>query len=224
MPLDGQLARLYRAYFTREADVEGLRYWRDVRSNAVRLDVVSSLFERSEEFQLIYGDLADDQFVEQMYVNVLGRASDPDGFGYWTGLLDEGVGRGTVVLGFSESAEFISRTGTVAPQSARAGAMERAHLSVLLRAPTRSELGNLVSSGNSLAQVATSLTTSAEARALWGTNDPEEMLESILLEFGFSGDRAAQSVERFQDGTSIGQLISEASQQPQFVAQTGTGI
>jgi len=45
--------------------------------------------------------------VELVYRNVLGRPGDPSGVTYWTGQLDAGKkGRGQVMIGFSESAEY----------------------------------------------------------------------------------------------------------------------
>ena len=46
--------------------------------------------------------------MNQLYENVLGRASDTGGETYWTDLLNSGVTRGQVAVGFSESAEHIA--------------------------------------------------------------------------------------------------------------------
>ncbi len=223
MPLDGQLARLYRAYFDRNADAEGLRYWREVRSNGVPLAQVSSLFERSAEFDLTYGSLTDDRFVTQMYLNVLGRSPDPAGFDYWMGLLAEDVSRGEVVLGFSESAEFIRITETVAPQSARAGALERIHMATLRRAPTSQEL-NALSAAGSLRQAADSLVNSAESRAEWDVDEPSELLEAIARNVGAEPGVVQTYLERLEQGSSVAELVVELVQRPEYIAVTGTGV
>ena len=60
------------------------------------------------EFQATYSTLDNTQFVTQLYQNVLARAPDPAGLAGWVGALDAGLlTRGGVLLGFSDSAEFI---------------------------------------------------------------------------------------------------------------------
>jgi len=46
--------------------------------------------------------------VQQLYQNVLNRAADAGGLASWVGQLDSGTNRAQVVLGFSESPEFVS--------------------------------------------------------------------------------------------------------------------
>jgi hypothetical protein len=54
-----------------------------------------------------YGALTNQQFVTQIYTDVLGRPADADGVKYWTARLDSGARtRGTVMVGFSESSEY----------------------------------------------------------------------------------------------------------------------
>ena len=72
---------------------------------------MAAYFTASPEFLARYGKLGDEQFVERVYRNVMGRSSDRAGLEYWSGLLRSGVDRGTVILGFSESAEFRRRSG-----------------------------------------------------------------------------------------------------------------
>ena len=70
-------------------------------------------FAASAEFRDRYGSLDDTAFVRLVYANVLGREPDGGGLAYWSGLLAAGVDRGTVMVGFSESAEFVRATGTI---------------------------------------------------------------------------------------------------------------
>ena len=56
-----------------------------------------------------YGALDDAQFVNLLYANVLGRAPDAGGLAFWVGELDAARRtRGRVMLGYSESAEYVS--------------------------------------------------------------------------------------------------------------------
>ena len=101
------IARLYFAYFLRIPDYAGLLYWVNLSRNGMSLDSISEAFAQSPEFITRYGSLNNADFVTLVYQNVLGRAPDPAGFAYWTGLLNSGTyTRGQVMLGFSESPEY----------------------------------------------------------------------------------------------------------------------
>lgn len=106
----GPIARLYRAYFLRPAETEGLRYW---IGSGLSYREISDAFAASEEFQRRYGSLGEGEFVDLVYTNVLGRPADPAGRAYWIGELGRGATRGQIMLGFSESDEFVARTGTL---------------------------------------------------------------------------------------------------------------
>jgi hypothetical protein len=103
----GPVARLYFAYFLRAPDLAGLDYWRGRLRAGTSLAAVSQSFASSGEFRTRYGSLSNRQFVETVYLNVLGRPGDAGGIGYWTGQLDRGrKSRGAVMVGFSESSEY----------------------------------------------------------------------------------------------------------------------
>ncbi|HSL56937.1 MAG TPA: family 43 glycosylhydrolase [Acidimicrobiales bacterium] len=104
--------RLYLAYFLRESDAGGLTYWSNLYAGGRTLSAISGGFAESAEFRSRYGQLSDRAFVELVYANVLGRAPDGGGLTHWTGMLGSGRTRGWVMIGFSESAEFRSLTGT----------------------------------------------------------------------------------------------------------------
>ncbi|MEZ5411906.1 MAG: DUF4214 domain-containing protein [Acidimicrobiales bacterium] len=104
MEQTGPIGRLYRAYFLRHPDRRGLAYW--INSGLDRAQV-SQHFAASVEFKARYGTLDDRQFVTTAYRNVLGREPDDAGLDHWVGLLRRGRSRGEVMLGFSDSAEFV---------------------------------------------------------------------------------------------------------------------
>jgi hypothetical protein len=110
---ESQVYRLYRAYFLRQPDQSGMCFWTQKRQLGLGLDAISEAFAQSPEFQGRYGALADEQFVTLVYENVLGRTPDQDGLAHWTGQLQAGVSRGSVMVGFSESAEYRIATGTL---------------------------------------------------------------------------------------------------------------
>jgi hypothetical protein len=101
------VVRLYSAYFLRTPDRSGLAYWLGKRRAGSTLSRISSTFAGSSEFKARYGTLTNRQFVEQIYLNVLGRPGETSGVDYWTKQLDtKRKSRGQVMLNFSESNEY----------------------------------------------------------------------------------------------------------------------
>ncbi len=112
---EGQVHRLYNAYFGRDADRNGFCYWvRQLATGHLGLDRISQAFANSAEFQATYGELDDGEFVDLVYDNVLGRPADPDGREFWVGQLENGNRtRGQLMIGFSESLEYLLATDTL---------------------------------------------------------------------------------------------------------------
>ncbi|MEL7159032.1 MAG: DUF4214 domain-containing protein, partial [Actinomycetota bacterium] len=97
--LDGQISRLYQAYFLRPPDDDGFTYWQSTRAGGADLGAISQEFAGSSEFVAAYGNLANPAFVDLVYQNVLGRSPDAAGRAHWIGQLDAGVSRGAVMTG-----------------------------------------------------------------------------------------------------------------------------
>ncbi len=105
------IVRLYFAFFLRIPDYAGLISWMNNARNGMSLNQISEYFAQSAEFQTRYGSLTNDQYVTLLYRNVLGREPDPAGKSGWVAQLDGGhMTRGQVMLGFSESAENVSKS------------------------------------------------------------------------------------------------------------------
>lgn len=115
--VDGSQPPVYRLYtgeMGRVPDLGGYRYWAaQVSGRARTLTQVADAFAGSPEFLKTYGNTTDKQFVQLLYQHVLGRAGDTAGVDYWTQRLSQGASRGTVAVGFTESAENRTRTATV---------------------------------------------------------------------------------------------------------------
>jgi hypothetical protein len=109
---DGAVYHLYRAFFMREPDGDGIVYWiTQARLARYPIGSIAEEFARSAEFRHRYGSLADGAFVDLVYRNVLQRAPEPEGRAYWLGQLRAGMRRGHLMLYFSESVEFGRRVG-----------------------------------------------------------------------------------------------------------------
>jgi hypothetical protein len=102
--------RLYLAYFKRLPDQSGLAYWSGKARAGQSLKQASDQFVMSSEFVRTYGSLSDPEFVDLVYVNVLGRPGDPGGRSFWIGKLRSGASRGSMMTSFSESSENIRKT------------------------------------------------------------------------------------------------------------------
>ncbi len=99
--------RLYQAFFGREPDVNGAKYWLGVSESGWSLDDIAGFFSAGDEFANNYADKNDFQYLEAVYENVLGRDYDQRGFDYWLDLLTEGhLTRGGVVRWISANQEF----------------------------------------------------------------------------------------------------------------------
>ena len=102
------VVRLYFAYFLRIPDYGGLTYWIGQFRIGVPLATISNAFAGSAEFLSRYGALTNSQFVDLVYQNVLNRPADAGGKSFWLGQLNGGMPRGSMMIGFSESAEYLS--------------------------------------------------------------------------------------------------------------------
>ena len=105
-----QVIRLYRAYFLRNPDHNGLEYWIQRRKSGWDLSRISTEFAHADEFVERYGALNSGQFIDLVYENVLDRAPDQAGRAYWLARLSDGRSRGAMMIGFSESPEYRAKT------------------------------------------------------------------------------------------------------------------
>ncbi|MFW2380973.1 MAG: DUF4214 domain-containing protein, partial [Acidimicrobiales bacterium] len=104
----GDVLRLYRAFFDREPDLVGAKYWLDVNESGHSLDDIAGYFTGSDEFANNYEGTTDEEYLRRVYANVLGRAYDEAGFAYWLDLL-----QGTNDAGFNQARASISRGAVV---------------------------------------------------------------------------------------------------------------
>jgi hypothetical protein len=107
-----KITRLYQAFFGRAPDSAGLAHWSGLHAGGAGLDDIAGFFVESAEFASTYGALTDEQFIDLVYANVLQRSPDQEGRNFWLAAVAGGADRGEIMVQFSESAEFIRRTGT----------------------------------------------------------------------------------------------------------------
>jgi Ca2+-binding RTX toxin-like protein len=82
----------YIAYYGRPADPIGLNFWADQLDRAGgNVDSIINAFATSDEFALDYAGLTDVEYVNQIYVNILGRNADSAGLTFYTLALANGT-------------------------------------------------------------------------------------------------------------------------------------
>ncbi|MFV0522896.1 MAG: DUF4214 domain-containing protein [Acidimicrobiales bacterium] len=228
VPLDGQVSRLYEAYFLRPPDPGGFRYWLGVRASGASLDQVSTEFAAGPEFQARYGSLNNAQFVDLVYRNVLGRGPDPSGFTYWNGRLAAGLSRGALMAGFSDSAEMVARTGTASPDSVARAEVYRLYVATFLRFPDAAGLGYWTDQRNrgvGLDAIAGEFVRSAEFQAAYGSLPDAQFVDllyaNVMTRGADAGGRDYWS-GRLAGGLSRGSMLVGFSQSAEFVLATGT--
>lgn len=110
--------RIYSAGFGRTPDEGGLRFWTEVmdRFDIVQPDVDKQLFLAkqfltADEYVDLYGDNpSNEQYVGDLYVNVLGRLPDQDGYDFWVWVMEQGYSREEILVYFAESVENTEKT------------------------------------------------------------------------------------------------------------------
>jgi Ca2+-binding RTX toxin-like protein len=100
------VAALYDTALGRMPDSAGLPYWAgQLESGAMSLSQIADGFAGSAEFSGAIAGKTNAQIVDYMYLNTLDRHAAPTETAYWVDLLDHGLTRGQLVLGFSDSFE-----------------------------------------------------------------------------------------------------------------------
>jgi hypothetical protein len=102
-----EAARLYQAVLGRLPEQAGLRFWIDYLDTGATLSAAAARFAESPEFQARFAASDDASLIRVVYANTLGRAPEEAGFSFWMDKLAQGISRGDMITGFSESPEFI---------------------------------------------------------------------------------------------------------------------
>lgn len=103
----GQAFRLYLGVLGRQGEPAGLGYVMDRLDQGETLKNVASGYLNSPEFQAKYGNVNQDTFINLLYKNILGRDADASGYQFIKDWMATGATREDVVLGFTESPEYI---------------------------------------------------------------------------------------------------------------------
>ena len=86
MATSAYLNQAYLAYFGRPVDVNGATAFSSATNEQVQ-----AAFYASAESQALYGTTVDANFINNVYLNVLGRAAEPAGITYWLSQISKGL-------------------------------------------------------------------------------------------------------------------------------------
>ena len=230
--------RLYQATLDRAPDRDGHRNWTEALLDG-RLDLESAAggFVGSREFQNVYGDLTDYSFVTQLYNNVLDRAPDQAGLENWMGALANGFSRAQVVMGFSESREFVNATFQKAHEFSREGYRSewtddvfRLYRATFDRTPDAQGLQNWadwLAGGQPVTQAATHFVASAEFQKTYGNLSDAEfitLLYNNVLERAPDQGGFENWTGALASGMSRGDVVSGFAQSAEFRASTTADV
>lgn len=114
--ISDSIVRLYCGLFDRRPDAFELEYWVGRYRNGLPLVTIAEAFTHSQEYVARYGVASDSSVVHLLFRDVLGREPNVGTTSMLTSALQSGEEhRGQVVVRFTESAEYVRRTGTASP-------------------------------------------------------------------------------------------------------------
>lgn len=100
------MALLYQAALDRRPDQGGLNYFVDNLEAGQSLQDIANSFYLAAEFRGQFERFDNASYVDQLYVNVLGRAADQAGLAYWLVDIEQnGRSHADVLVSFAQSAE-----------------------------------------------------------------------------------------------------------------------
>lgn len=234
---DTQAFRMYQAALDRQPDDGGLEFWASSLLNGTEtLLTMADGFVTSTEFVTTYGALDNSQFVNQLYNNVLDRDADTGGLAFWLNELAAGSSRAEVIVGFSESREFIANTQETNATFLSSGVpialtddIYRMYHATLDRDPDAPGLFGWLTSlgdGTTKQQVADGFVSSSEFQSVYGTLDDTQFV-NLLYNNVLDRDADAGGLTFWLDeigtGTTRAGVVLGFSDSLEFVDATQAG-
>lgn len=180
--------RMYDSAFGRAPESSGQNSWTTALQEGLSVADMGRAFAASSEFIATYGPLSDQQFVEQLYRNVLDREGDGAGVAGWTNALTtHAMNRGQVLAGFSESTEHVLKLAPIVSAgiwdlNETAASLARWYDAALDRLPDAGSLllwKSYVDNGMSLSAVADSFVVSVEFQTKYGNLSNRGFVEQL---------------------------------------------
>jgi hypothetical protein len=222
----GEVYRLYQAAFNRKPDSAGLGFWIMARDGGTSMDSIATSFIASDEFKTLYGsNLTNDQFVTQIYSNVLHRAPDASGKAFWLKALDSNVSRAHVLNQFSASQE--NKINVMVDANGNEAKTYRLYQAAFDRAPDAkglSDWATLMNSGaRTLQTMAQDFIGSDEFTLKYGSNISDKQFVTQLYAnvLHRAPDTAGQQFweSALAQGVARSSLLAQFSESPENRAQ-----
>ena len=217
-----QVYRLYLAYFLRMPDEAGLGYWQREMNNGRSLASVSEAFALSPEFSQRYGSLSDRQFVELVYQNVLERPADTAGLDFWAGRMAAGESRGRVMVGFSESPEYIAATRGAIASADASGPVARLYFAYFLREPDAEGMSYWHATGLPLREISQAFSETPEFNQKYGVLNDDGFVRLVyqnVLERQPDAAGLAYWKTQLRSGVTRGDVMVNFSESSEFIAK-----
>ena len=84
------LTKLYLAYFGRPPDFDGLQFYTSPANANLTIAQVAAGFSASAESQALYGSTSLSGVINNIYMNIFGRAADVSGLQFWSDAINSG--------------------------------------------------------------------------------------------------------------------------------------
>jgi len=220
-----QVARLYLATFLRLPDMNGLRYWTDQLNGGTRLVDVADEFAASSEFRSRYGRLSNKAFITLVYRNVLKRQPDSAGLAHWLSVLAKGGSRGEIIVGFSESPEFKTRSKKQVVQIFERGSIARLYRAYFNRKADVKGLHYWTGTGQGLLTTSDAFAQSAEFVRKYGSLTNSQFIDLIYRNvLKRRPDMVGRThwINSLNIGVSRGKIMLEFSESQEFIKRTKT--
>lgn len=105
--VESDVFSIFQAALGRQTDADGLAFFaQNLQDGTFSFDQVLGIIVASQEFQDNFAVLSNTEFVESLFQNALGRASDPGGLNFFVSQLDAGTTRASLIGTFIDSPEF----------------------------------------------------------------------------------------------------------------------
>ncbi len=233
-----QVYRLYQATLDRAPDTAGQIDWTlKLAEGTSGLRDVAAAFVGSREFTNVYGSLNNTAFVTLLYNNVLDRAPDAAGLQGWLAQMSGGASRAQVVLGFSESREFVNATRSAAQSftNARVEAgwtddVYRLYQATLDRAPDAAGFSDWIGrlgSGTSFLSAVQGFVGSREFQRSYGALDDTAfvtLLYSNVLNRAPDAGGLANWLGQLSGGKTRAEVVEGFAQAREFVNATAPAL
>ncbi|MFT8242468.1 DUF4214 domain-containing protein [Roseomonas sp. BN140053] len=234
-----QVVRLYNAALARGPEQAGLNYYIDFLQGGRSLTDIAAGFNGSPEFQARFGaGLSNDQYVVQLYQNVLHRSASQSELDYYRERFALGDSREQTLVNFSESPENKALTANAVKAGIwdvdeDAATVARIYDTALGRKPDFEGLvfyrDQLAAGTNSETGIVEGFIGSPEFQARYGANTSNTQFVGLLyqntLHRGATAEEISYYVSQLDAGVlSRSQAVVNFSDSPEHVALTAENI